>query len=289
MKKDCRKKKKDEANRTSEKGNAAIEEVDASDHDSLSELGFMCQPKKKVTFNLAPTFFDAPKAPVIENKGLLCTIDGEKYPSFTDDTMFGDSCASCHLRNDDTDMYDIENINEMIGGIGGNVQLTKKGKLRCLVKQVDGTSTEKVLTVKYGEKAGENLFSITKELSYGAKLGSNDENNIILTYPDGSIVTFDRRIKTKDGWVGGVDIVPISSEIAQLGSQRIVNINDYHKELGHPSESTTRATAKLGRICKYGHRPRQHTCKTRNKNERISPILWEGSKEYYLKLYKDIW
>jgi hypothetical protein len=100
------------------------------------------------------------------------------------------------------------------------------------------------------------LFSITQELSKGAKLGS-DVNNITLNYPDGSKITFDRRIKTRDGWVGGVDVVPIINDVAKLSQdemkgkpikssakEKAININDYHCALGHPSEATTRATAK---------------------------------------------
>ena len=36
-----------------------------------------------------------------------CTIDGCMYPSFTHSTMYGDSCASCHLDNDDTGLTDV--------------------------------------------------------------------------------------------------------------------------------------------------------------------------------------
>ena len=74
----------------------------------------------------------------------MCTIDGAKYPSFTDDTMFGDSGASCPIRNSDEGMHDIEAINESIGGIGNDVRATKKEKLRSLIKQANGRSTIKV-------------------------------------------------------------------------------------------------------------------------------------------------
>ena len=80
-------------------------------------------------------------------------------------------------------MYDVEEINKLIGGIESDICATKKGKIRCLVEQVDSTSTETILTVKYCKLARENLFLITQELSKGAKLGSNDSNTIILTYP----------------------------------------------------------------------------------------------------------
>ena len=66
---------------------------------------------------------------------MMCTIDSAKYPPFTDDTMFGNSGTSCHIRKSDKDMYDIEAINESIGSIGNDVRSTKKGKLQSLIKQ----------------------------------------------------------------------------------------------------------------------------------------------------------
>jgi hypothetical protein len=89
-----------------------------------------------------------------------------------------------------------------------------------------------------------------QELSKGAKLGSDDSNNIMLNYPDGSRITFNRGIKTRDGWVGGVDMVPIISNAAKLSQdeakaeaikssakEKAININEYHCALGHRAKS----------------------------------------------------
>lgn len=244
-KSECRKLVADNAKKQKEQGKTAIEEVDEDDKsvESSAELGFVARGIELVK----------------DDAAMFCTIDGEKHPSFTDDTMFGDTGASCTIVTNDKFMYDVVAINERIGGIGSDVKATKKGKMRGLIKQADGTKTVKDLFVKYCERAKENLFSITQELSKGAKLGSDDSNNITLNYPDGSKITFDRRMKTRDGWVSGVDVVPIpiTNDVAKLSQderkakpskssirEKTVNINEYHCALGHPSEATTRATAK---------------------------------------------
>ena len=102
------------------------------------------------------------------------------------------------------------------------------------------------------------MFSFTQELSKGAKLDSDDANNIILNYPDGSKITLDWRFKTRDGWVGGMDVVPIINDVANLSQdetndkpikssakEKAININKYNCALEHSSEATRRATAKV--------------------------------------------
>eukprot|EP01083_Nonionella_stella_P273276 926952_1 len=179
-------------------------------------------------------------------RGMKCTIDGTVYPSFTEKTWFGDSGASCHIDYEDEDMFDVVYIDEVVGGIGDQLlRATKKGKKRVKIQQADGSSMEKVLNpVKYCAKAKEKLFSITRELSEGAKLASDANNNIILLYDDGTKIVFDRRIKTRDGWVGGVHISPVVDETVNVATVATKTVVQYHRELGHPSEMTTRSTAK---------------------------------------------
>ena len=59
----------------------------------------------------------------------------------------------------------------------------------------------------------------------------NREGNLQVTYPDGSKIVCDRRLKTKDGWVSGFKMVPIieQSNIALLAINTTVDINEYHK------------------------------------------------------------
>ncbi len=71
-------------------------------------------------------------------------------------------------------MYNIEDINEEIGGVRSNIRATKEGKLRCLTVQANGSSTKKVLDpIKYSKQACKGLLSITNEMNKGAKLGND--------------------------------------------------------------------------------------------------------------------
>ena len=49
-------------------------------------------------------------------------------------------------------------------------------------------------------------------MSADPTLSNTSDHDIQLMHPDGDTVTFDRRIKTRDDWVSGVDIVPISGQ-----------------------------------------------------------------------------
>ena len=61
--------------------------------------------------------------------GMLCTIDGGTFFSFTNNTWIGDSGASCHITNDNTGLYDISDIDKLIQGSSGILLAAKKGKL----------------------------------------------------------------------------------------------------------------------------------------------------------------
>ena len=59
-------------------------------------------------------------------------------------------------------MFDIENINEQIGGVGNNIRATRKGKLKAEVVQADGSKSTKIpRPVKYSKDAKEKLLSLT--------------------------------------------------------------------------------------------------------------------------------
>ena len=79
------------------------------------------------------------------NQSKSCVIDGVQYASFTNKTWIGDSGASCHLDNDDSGMYDVEDINDIIGMPDGKstVRATKKGRKQFVIEQLDGTTAIK--------------------------------------------------------------------------------------------------------------------------------------------------
>ncbi len=53
-------------------------------------------------------------------------------------------------------------------------------------------------------------------MSNGAKLSSNGQNDIILTYPNGDKITFDCRTKTSSGWVPGIKVISNADDITKL-------------------------------------------------------------------------
>ena len=116
-------------------------------------------------------------------------------------------------------------------------------------------------------------------MSGRAKVSSNPNNDIHLVYLDRDTITFDRRIKTKDGWVSRVDIIPIPSqdsteEQALVAPQVTKDINLYHRQLGHPNEQITRATAKAFGIKLTGKFQKCEDCaiaKARQKNVKKVP------------------
>ena len=195
-KEDCRKRKKDLAN-NAEKAKAATDGVAGeSDDESIAELG-LTAVDRLAEVELDPSIEEIamndhhdeqPNAlakqtkrtsKIADEQALICTIDGNKYPSFTTKSMFGDTACSCTLLNTLEGMYDIEDIYEQIGGVESNIVATKKGKLKCRAVQADGSSTEKVLDpVKYSKQTRDQLLSITNEMSKGAKLGNDENNNI---------------------------------------------------------------------------------------------------------------
>src|SRR5210317_1868871 len=166
-------------------------------------------------------------------------------------------------------MYDTKEICEKIDGIGGQqILATKIGKKKVLFHQTDGKIVERIMDpVKYCANAQERLLSIPNEMSHhGAKLISNDCCDITLTYPNGDRIVLDRHIKTKNGWVPGVDVISNIDEIANMansrktstrnskksGQSKKIDINEFHRQLGHPSFDSTQATEKAQNITLTG-------------------------------------
>ena len=58
---------------------------------------------------------------------------------------------------------------------------------------------------------------------------------------------FDKVFETKTGFVSGVDLVTLNTDMAQAGLEagREINVNDLHERLGHPSEESVRKTGKM--------------------------------------------
>ena len=133
--------------------------------------------------------------------GMMCTINGDTFYSFTINTWIGDSCASCHIINDDSGMYDITDIDESTQGSSSIMPATKKGKLHVNVCQVNGTEQVHTLwPMKFCPKAGANLFSVMCKRSKGNMISIDHQNNIMVSTTCGNII-LDCRIKTCKGQV----------------------------------------------------------------------------------------
>ena len=125
------------------------------------------------------------------------------------------------------------------------MKATKVGKMRCRVEQLDWKSFEVVLTdVKYVPELWVNLFSIGKGLSNGFQIGNK---GVVIHLTKGKTkLSFDRILQTKKGYVLGVDMVPVNSQVAGAVLERgkKIDVNKLHQMLGHCGEDSMRLTAK---------------------------------------------
>ena len=64
--------------------------------------------------------------PLIHVVDITCTVDGESFFTFTKNTQIGDAGTSRHITNNDTVMYNITGIDELLEGSSGNMKVTKK-------------------------------------------------------------------------------------------------------------------------------------------------------------------
>ena len=166
--------------------------------------------------------------------------------NFSAHTWVGDSGASGHYCNSLEGMFDITSIDEEIKvGNGKTMKATKIGKLKCKVVQEDGSSCEVTLTdVRFVPELWVNLFSIGKVLSKGFQLG-NDGIKIHVSKNDFRLC-FDKVIKTRTGYVLGVDMIPLAPEVAAYAhaSKSKFEVNKLHQVFGHCGEECLRLTAK---------------------------------------------
>ena len=101
--------------------------------------------------------------------------------------------------------------------------------------------------VKFVPELWVNLFSMNKALKNGFKIGNDD---IIIHLSKGSTtLSFDRVLKTKNGFVSGVCLNPVSVESAGnvVDSKKAevkFDINKLHKAIGHCGEEALKITAK---------------------------------------------
>ena len=86
----------------------------------------------------------------------------QDHVKFNEHTWIGDTGASCHMMNNETGLYEIEWINDRVTlGSGKPMMVTKKGKLKVLIRQSDGSTTYATFNkVKYVPELQVILFGI---------------------------------------------------------------------------------------------------------------------------------
>ena len=160
-------------------------------------------------------------------------------------TWFGDSAASTHMCNDDTNMYDCQTINEEIRvGSGKTIRATKIGKLKVKIRQTTGKVTVVALTnVKFVPELWCNLFSLTAVLDKGFNLGNQGK---VITVSKGDVtIGFDRIFPTTSGFIMAADMEQIGADTAApvLEAGREIDIRHLHGMYAHPGETVLRNTA----------------------------------------------
>ena len=158
------------------------------------------------------------------------------YDENDQNIWIGGSGASCHYCNSEEGLYDYTTISEEITVGNGNKMIAKKvGNLRCTVQQKNGEKFVVVLeNVKYVPDLWVNLFSINKALKNGFKIENED---VVLKLMKGkTTMYFDRILKTKDGFVTGIMLIPMMENVATTAVETMkttITINNLHKILGH--------------------------------------------------------
>ena len=105
MSKDCQDRKYGNNYEKFEKAEKAID----GDEDDMVLCSFSMESKKE---NVKKNVWFMDDVKQSSEAGMMCTINGDMFCSFTKNTWIGDSGASCHITNYDIGMCGITNIDE---------------------------------------------------------------------------------------------------------------------------------------------------------------------------------
>ena len=94
----------------------------------------------------------------------------KKFFFFMKNAWIIDFGTPCDIINDDTDLYDVNKMNESVQGSSGSMSATKKGKLHMEVNQAERSVKSHTLwPMRYWAKAGANLFCLHAKPCKGIK------------------------------------------------------------------------------------------------------------------------
>jgi hypothetical protein len=190
-------------------------------------------------------------ATIAESEGAFIHLENEQVNAnlttknkISNDLWLGDSGASCHMTNSDEGMYNCRDIKSPIKiGDGRTLYATKIGMKKLVVIQKDGSTLDIILDeCKYVPGLWINLFSITKAV--GNKWNLSNKGQSIVLSKNKTTLMFDRLMQTDNGAVVGVIMKPkIDTMHLSIEKGRVVDINDFHKSMGHINEESLRKTA----------------------------------------------
>ena len=184
-----------------------------------------------------------------------------------------DSGATNHLTNSLEGMFELQDINSSISlGDATELSAVKVGKLRVLIKQLNGDSLSVVLDeVKFVPGLAYNLFSLSKIIHRKGFTVVGSSSGYHVSKGDREF-TFDRTIGSSHSVLYGVEMLR-SSELdranAVMASGSKVPYTLLHDRLGHPGSDRVRSFAKSMGLSLTGPVPVCEACakaKARQKN-----------------------
>ena len=174
---------------------------------------------------------------------------------FDGTTFLGDTGASTHMIGVNDGLYDCRDIDEtVVIGDGKPMRATRIGKLKRTVYQKNGMTQDIILDdVKLVPGLDMPLFAVLKALDQGWKI--SNEGVFLTLRKDGVSITFNRLMRTKNGKLVGVALLPrdgrsSKKEMAMPVQEttekpnKVWNINRMHRVYNHAGEDALRRTAK---------------------------------------------
>jgi len=237
---------------------SVLDDDDLSDVDVLPDLveKVFDDDNLSVDSNLSvfaseeDSFFPELAAPAItSSEGEVATpLVGLDNYKLNPNTFLADSACSSHVGSCDDGMFDIkeEKCSVRIGN-GKILTSTKVGKKRVTVVQKDGTMTDIVLSpFKHVRGLWVNLFALLLPLTTGWLI--SNVGPVLTLKKDDTAITFDRIFATKDGVLGGVDMIA-KEELANLCLQanKAHDVNFLHELFGHCAQDTIANTANVSK------------------------------------------
>ena len=196
-------------------------EIQVITHLAAEWLHYQLPPKGELEDDIEPALMTVVTDTAMFTKGV----------EMTKTTWLGDSGASSHMCNDDTNFIECHKINTKIRiGDGHLLRATKIGTMKLEVVQKNGTTQSIILKeVQYVPDLAINMFCITKALDNGWTI-SNKEIFVSLSKKKVKI-TFDKVFRTEYGVVLGIELRPFALTVQAYTSIEkglTIDINKFH-------------------------------------------------------------